>query len=76
MRVELYPDTDTLSISFLAPGTVAHEGTDSGDPDVTFLWDGQGRIAEIVIEGPPSAWTSPSSGAGLATRRSRPPGRP
>ncbi|MDX1531022.1 MAG: DUF2283 domain-containing protein [Rhodothermales bacterium] len=50
MRVEFFPDTDTLSILFLAPGTVAGNGVDTADPDVTLYYDDEQRIAEIAIE--------------------------
>ena len=50
MKVEFFPDTDTLSILFLAPGTVAGDGVDTTDPDVTLYYDEQGRIAEVAIE--------------------------
>jgi uncharacterized protein YuzE len=50
MRVEFFPDTDTLSILFLAPGTVAGDGVDTDDPDVTLYYDDEERVAEIAIE--------------------------
>lgn len=50
MRVEFFPDTDTLSILFLAPGTAAGDGVDADDPDVTLYYDEKGRIAEVAIE--------------------------
>lgn len=49
MKIEYFPQTDTLSILLLHdPGAI--EGEDSGDPDVTLLFDGLNRIAEIVID--------------------------
>lgn len=49
MRVEYFPETDTLSIIFAADPFEA-EGEDTNDPDVLLLYDEQHRIAEIVIE--------------------------
>ena len=49
MKVEYFPDTDTLSIVFAA-GPFVPEGEDTTDPDVTLLYDNENRIAEIVIE--------------------------
>ena len=49
MKIEYFPQTDTLSILLLhMPGSV--EGEDTNDPDVTLLLDDDNRIAEIVIE--------------------------
>jgi uncharacterized protein YuzE len=49
MKIEYFPQTDTLSILLLhMPGSV--EGEDTNDPDVTLLLDNENRIAEIVIE--------------------------
>ena len=49
MRVEYFPETDTLSI-VLAAGPYAPEGMDTADPDVVVLYDEENRVAEIVIE--------------------------
>ena len=49
MKVEYFPDTDTLSIVFAA-GPFTPEGQDTQDPDVTLLYDEDNRIAEIIIE--------------------------
>ena len=49
MRVEYFPDTDTLSI-VLAAGPFQAEGQDTNDPDITLLYDGEKHLAEIVIE--------------------------
>lgn len=49
MKIEYFPQTDTLSILLLhEPGPI--EGEDTNDPDVTLLFDGANRLAEIVIE--------------------------
>ena len=49
MRVEYFPDTDTLSIVFAATPFIPN-GEDTTDPDVTLLYDDKHRIAEILIE--------------------------
>lgn len=49
MKVEYFPQTDTLSILLLQTPTFV-DGEDTGDPDVTLLFDGGNRLAEIVIE--------------------------
>ena len=49
MKVEYFPDTDTLSIVFASEPFVP-EGEDTTDPDVTLLFDAAHRLAEIVIE--------------------------
>ncbi|HLT45956.1 MAG TPA: DUF2283 domain-containing protein [Rubricoccaceae bacterium] len=50
MRVEYFPDTDTLSILFLPPGATAADALDTPDPDVLLFRDAQGRIGEVLIE--------------------------
>ncbi len=49
MKIEYFPETDTLSLVFAA-GPFEAEGGDTNDKDITLLYDRQGRIAEIVIE--------------------------
>lgn len=50
MKIEYYPDTDTLSITFAAGPFTATKKDEEIDPEVLVLWDGE-RIGEIVIEG-------------------------
>lgn len=49
MKVEYFPDTDTLSILLIDKPTNV-EGEDTRDPDITLLYDGANRLAEIIIE--------------------------
>jgi uncharacterized protein YuzE len=49
MKIEYFPDTDTLSI-LMTQGADYMEGEDTNDPDVTLLYDRDNRLAEIVVE--------------------------
>lgn len=55
MKVEYFPESDTLSILFAA-GPFTADGEDTADPDVPLLYDldtrskGKDQLAEIVIE--------------------------
>lgn len=49
MRVEYFPDTDTLSI-VLSIRSEEVSVADANDRDLTVLIDGEGRFVEIVIE--------------------------
>ncbi len=49
MKIEYFPNTDTLSLLFAA-GSFDAECLDTGDDDVTLILDEHGRIGEILIE--------------------------
>ncbi len=55
MKIEYFPETDTLSITFAA-GPFTADGEDTADPDVLLLYDrnahseSKHQLAEIVIE--------------------------
>lgn len=70
MKIEYFPQTDTLSILLLhEPGPV--EGDDTGDPDVTLLFDSDNRIAEIVIDHASKRKIWQAFAAASASRKSR-----
>ncbi len=50
MRIEYYPDTDTLNITLVRTPYEVETGVDTEDPDITLLYDKQNRLSEIEIE--------------------------
>ncbi len=50
MKVEYFPETDTLSIVLARTPYESGGAEDAGDPDVLLHLDRDGRVAEVAIE--------------------------